>query len=158
MMKRNLILLFLFSATSLIAQVDTLTVAHDHNLLEKKCDGAKCKYFVDNRQVNKAEYEKHINEPSIATCTPCYLKQLDDKGDILFEGDFYTDCCIGTYIERYSNGTIKIQGHYKVPTQEISGNELYNSRFCRRDGEWNYYKENGNLEKTEVYQDGVVVN
>ena len=148
---------FLLITLSMTAQVDTMTVVSDHTTIEKKCSGSKCKYWVDNKLVSPKEYNKHLNEPSMATCKPCYLKQKDSNGNILYEGDFYTDCCIGTYIKRYSNGKIKIKGQYKLPPKDILDKNIYDLGYCRQEGEWKYYKENGEIEKIETYKGGELV-
>ncbi len=150
-------LFFLLSSINLIAQIDTITLIHDHTLLKKKCKGNDCKYWLEKQRVSQAVYEKHLNEPTISICKPCYLKQEDEKNNLIYEGDFYEDCCIGNYIERYQNGEIKLKGQYKVPTKDILGQNIYNMGFCKRDGEWKYYKKNGEIEKIEIYKDGELV-
>ncbi len=94
---------------------------------------------------------------NIADCNPCWLKMYDQKGQLLYEGDFLTDCCIGTYIERYPNGTLKVKGQYKIPPKEILGEDIFNLGYCRRNGEWIYFKINGDIEKKEIYKDGEIV-
>lgn len=153
-MKSTLITFFFLLTLRLTSQVDTLTVVQDHTILEFKCTGSKCKYFVDKRLVTRAEYEKHKNEPSVATCKPCYLRQMNNKGNLMYEGDFYTDCCIGIYIKRFANGKIKVKGQYRIPATKIPD---FNKGDCRPDGEWKYYKENGDIEKIETYKNGELV-
>jgi antitoxin component YwqK of YwqJK toxin-antitoxin module len=60
-------------------------------------------------------------------------------------------------LTRYPNGKIKVKGQYKVPPKDILGKNMYDSGYCRQTGEWKYYKENGDLEKTEVYKDGELI-
>ncbi len=150
-------IVFFLLAARLSAQVDTLVVTQDHFSSKKVCKGSKCKYWVDNRRVSKEEFDKHLNEPNIGTCKPCYLIQLDKKKNQMFEGDFYTDCCIGVYILRYSNGKIKVKGQYNVPTKDLLEKDIFKLGYCRPDGEWTYYKENGDIEKKETYKNGELV-
>jgi antitoxin component YwqK of YwqJK toxin-antitoxin module len=83
---------------------------------------------------------------------------LDKDGQLFYEGDFYQDCCIGTYIKRYSNGKIKVKGQYKIPPKELIENgNLYENGYCRVHGEWIYYNINGEIEKREIYEDGKLV-
>ncbi len=128
-----------------------------HTLL-KKCKGSKCKYWVDNIRVSEVEYNSNISKASIEKCKPCYLKLNNEKKTLFYEGDFYTDCCIGKYIEKYSSGKTKIQGQYKIPpVEDVKKENLYNMGYCRKEGEWKYFKENGDVEKIEIYKNGDIV-
>jgi hypothetical protein len=83
-MRTILKIFFLLITLGSTAQVDTMTLMKDHFKLEKKCKGSKCKYWVDNKLVSQADYEKHSNEPSISTCTPCYLRRTDAEGNLYY--------------------------------------------------------------------------
>lgn len=152
------ILLFICLLTFKInGQIDTLTYAPiSGSILKKICDskGKKCTYWVDGKSSTKANYDNvSSQQDKISLCKPCWLR-YKDKGQLIYEGDFYEDCCIGAYIERYSNGRIKVKGQYKTPATKIPN---YNAGDCRRLGEWTYYKVNGEMEKKEVYKDGVIL-
>jgi antitoxin component YwqK of YwqJK toxin-antitoxin module len=117
-----------------------------------------CKYWLGKKRVTKEEYDQYLLYPNeISKCKPCYLiKKV--KGKVTYEGEFYQDCGIGVYIERYPSGKIKLKGQF-----EGFGNgniyEYANSGKCdTKTGEWFYYKENGEIEKKVLYKDGVEVN
>ncbi|HWY10964.1 MAG TPA: hypothetical protein VN026_06555 [Bacteroidia bacterium] len=136
-------------------QVDTLN--YEPHETEVACDGKgkKCKYFVDKKPATKSEYDKaQAQSDNLNSCKPCWLKYKDKSGQLVYEGDFYTDCCIGFYVERYSSGKLKLKGQYKTPVAKIPD---YNAGDCRRHGSWTYYKLNGDVEKTEVYKDGELI-
>jgi antitoxin component YwqK of YwqJK toxin-antitoxin module len=136
----------LFSTLSSLAQMDTITL---HSLVLKG-EGKKFQYYVDGKLSTKAVDLEAIN--SFGKCTPCWLKVIDKNGKLNYEGNFWTDCCIGSYIEWYDNGQIKVRGQYNAPAK---GEEPdFNKGFCKREGLWTYYKRNGGVIRTETYKDG----
>lgn len=152
------ILLFIcFLTFKISGQTDTLTYEPPSgSTFKKTCNskGKKCKYWVDGKLTSKANFDNvSSQQDKISLCKPCWLR-YKNKGQLIYEGDFYKDCCIGTYIERYNNGKIKVKGQYKIPPTKIPN---YNAGDCRRHGEWTYYKVSGDIEKKEVYKDGVII-
>ena len=136
-------LLFAFVST---AQVDT--IIHQNHQLQFTTTNKKSLYLVDKKEVTKSEYEKAKKQNNnITDCKPCWLRTFDKKGDLLYEGDFYQDCCIGKYILRYSNGNLKLKGQCKPDKTAC----------FTKQGEWIYYKINGDIEKTEIYKEGELV-
>jgi antitoxin component YwqK of YwqJK toxin-antitoxin module len=153
----HILLLIVFATIQAFSQVDTLIYAPPSgSTFQEICNdkGKKCTYWVDGKPTTKANYDNNNTQRNkISLCKPCWLK-YKDKGQLVYEGDFYEDCCIGTYIERYSNGNLKVKGQYKTPATKIPD---YNKGDCRRHGSWTYYKLNGDIEKQEVYKDGVLI-
>jgi antitoxin component YwqK of YwqJK toxin-antitoxin module len=88
-------------------------------------------------------------------CTPCYLKAYA-KNKLIYEGDFYTDCGVGNYIEYYSNGNIKVKGQYKRNLIKEWNLSKSNEWCAIKVGVWEYYDEKGNLIKSEEYQNGLL--
>ncbi len=117
----------------------------------------KCKYWVGKKRVTKEVYEEHSKYLTpIERCHPCYLiSKVENR--IIFEGEFYKDCSIGKYIERYGNGKIKVKGQYKEPSNK-NYETLQSTGKCNlKTGEWFYYNEKGELQKTVIYKDNVEV-
>jgi len=114
-----------------------------------------CKYWIGKKRVTAEEYKDYLENPFPASkCKPCYLiNQV--KGITVYEGEFYQDCGIGVYIRRYPNGKIKEKGQYFVP-QDKNYEGLGKAHKCSiKTGEWFYYKENGELEKTVIYDNDI---
>ncbi|MBK8367996.1 MAG: hypothetical protein IPL10_11385 [Bacteroidetes bacterium] len=168
-MTRIIIILFLaFHCNVVFSQLDTIVEpnAKEKNtrrecwrdsLSSGQVSPTKCKYYIGKKKVTEQEYEDYLKFPDPSSkCTPCYLINKV-KGKITYEGDFYTDCGIGVYIERYNNGKIKVKGYHKTPLDQ-NYTKLFDRGYCSvRIGEWFYYKENGELEKTIVYNDGIEI-
>ena len=140
---------------SVFAQTKVDTLIFQPHDTEFDCSGKKCKYFVDKKPATKTQYENaQTQSHNIGNCKPCWLKYIDTSEELVYEGDFYTDCCIGIYIERYSDGKLKVKGQFKKPITLIPN---YSSGDCRKHGNWIYYKSNGEIEKKEEYKDGVLI-
>ncbi|HEV7231115.1 MAG TPA: hypothetical protein VGO45_07300 [Bacteroidia bacterium] len=105
--------------------------------------------------MSQSEYEKEkASELGIFKCTPCWFISKEHSGEVIYEGEFNTDCCIGVYIERYRNGAVKVKGQYKTPK---SGIPDYYAGDCRKDGQWTYYTIKGGVSKVEIYKDGKLI-
>jgi antitoxin component YwqK of YwqJK toxin-antitoxin module len=146
------LLLSVFLLTTAIswAQMDTLTF--EPHSVGMKGEGKKCQYYVDGKLSTKEKYLKVTNDTSksVERCKPCWLRVNDKDGKLNYEGNYWTDCCIGAYIQYYNTGQIKTKGQYKTPGKGQNPT-------CKQEGLWLYYKGNGNIEKTETYKDGQLV-
>ena len=158
----QVLLVTLFMVVQAFSQVDTV-ICHAYKTHTAGMYAARkgYKYLVDDKPATKAQYDEAVAAvqanaeiEKTMNCTPCYLKYIDLSGQLVHEGDFYTDCCIGIYIQRYSNGKLRIKGHYKTPKTKTPD---YNSGDCRKDGEWIYYTPNGAIEKTEIYKNDILI-
>jgi hypothetical protein len=176
MNKKNTAILILFTCiiTSSFAQTDSAasiykgldTITRYHVSLAsgpaKDCShfDAKypVKYFVNCKEVSKEVYLKYKEaNDRIAECTPCYMKMLDTNGVVVRIAAQYTDCAIGNWTEYYPNGKIKVTGHYKE-NDTGNWNNLWKRGYCsRKEGDWIYYDENGNIIKREKYKDNELV-
>ena len=92
-----------------------------------------------------------------------HWKKFDEKGSLLYEGNFNNGVPIGTFTYYYNNGKVKstttfVEGTHKVHTiiNDINGNKASEGNFIDqiKDSIWNYYSENGTLIKTESYKNG----
>lgn len=152
------------SAMSVYKDLDTV-VRYNVNLASgpaKDCshfDGKyPVKYFVNCREVSKAEYLKYQEaNDRIKECKPCYMKTLDSNGVLLRIAVQYGDCVVGSWSEYYPNGKIKVSGYYKE-NDTGNWNNIWKRGYCsRKEGEWIYYDENGNITKKEKYKDDKLV-
>lgn len=123
-------------------------------------DKAKTKvtYYVNCREVSEAVYMKYKKGfDNLGNCTPCILKHFSEDDQLTALAVQYTDCRVGYYYEYYPGGKIKVAGHYKMNTTR-SWKNLWNRKFCSvRHGTWMYYRSDGSVEKTEQYDNDVLL-
>lgn len=84
-------------------------------------------------------------------------RNYDSNNHLLFEGLKYNSCFIGAFINYWKNGKVKTKGQYMENT---SGDwkDLQGRNLCSvPTGEWKTFKENGEPDKTIVYENGKVV-
>ena len=140
------IILLTFLAIQSLAQIDT--IYNQLRNLEILHRGNKEVYLIDKKVVTKEVYEKALQlDTSIMNCKPCWLRHLNQNNQVIWEGNFMQDLCIGTFMERYGNGKIKVKGQFK----DGKGGHFAKS------GNWIYYKITGDIQKTEVYEEGVLI-
>lgn len=115
-------------------------------------------YSVNGKETDAATYQKYkVVWDNITQCKPCYLKTYDINEQLLNEGERYQDCQVGHWIEFYPSGAIKLIGEFKI---NDTGNwkNAWDRGYCsRKDGEWKYFDEAGNLIRTEVWEDGKLI-
>jgi antitoxin component YwqK of YwqJK toxin-antitoxin module len=168
-MFRLIIFTFLLILTdNLFSQFDTLTENNlKYKFPRKECrydssstgvvGPTNCKYWIGRKLVTKEEYEDCLINPSpFAKCRPCYLINKV-KNITTYDGEFYQDCGIGIYIERYKNGKIKTKGQHKKPIDNNYKEYGLAGKCSTKDGEWFYYKENGELDKKILFRDGIEI-
>ena len=147
------------------SQVDTLEFYYYYsdyqytiNICKDPKKGTFVKEYIYSEGPKKGEkvekskvklIEKSTHNPDVDKCSPCWQKVSNQNG-IYYEGLFYTDCCVGQYIEYHPNGVISIKGQY--PNMIV--NELPDDA-CRKTGEWYTYDEKGELLTTETYENGI---
>jgi len=167
-MKKTILLISLQLFNNLLlAQVDTTqtdtTKSVYKNLetrefydvgLEEETEDDTTVYKVNEKVVNKKTYDKYSDVWSnIDTCKPCILKTYDENDKLIYKGIQYTDCRVGFWIEYYADGKAKVIGHFR---ENETGNwdSAYYKGYCRKDGTWTYYNENGKKLYSEYWKDG----
>jgi len=116
------------------------------------------KYWVNDKRVDQATYVKYKSVwDNIDKCRPCYFKTYDVDDVLLYEGAQCTDCRVGSWLEYYPSGVVKIRGHYK----ENSSNDwedLWKRKLCSvKHGKWITYSEGGEIQLIEVFWNGKLV-
>lgn len=116
------------------------------------------KYTVNGKEITKQkylDYKKYWN--TVDACQPCLLHTYDAADDIMYIAYQYENCLCGKYISYYKGGSKKVEGNFM--TNPSNNWENYkNEQFCnRKQGIWKYFLANGNVEKIEEYQNGVLV-
>lgn len=132
--------------------LDTL-ITYDVELRTETGPGY-ARYYVNGEQVRKIVYDSYSKFwDNIGKCTPCYLKTYDTEDNLISESVQFTDCPVGDYREYYTNGTLKVNGQYKMNS---TGNwkNIFDRGYCRKVGKWIYYASNGSILKIEEYVDG----
>lgn len=163
-MKTLLFFFLLFVSSQVQAQtgdspygkLDTLKY-YDISLSHSNFNG-KSTYTVNGKETDAATYERYKTVwDNVEKCTPCYAKTYDINEQLMEEGHRYTDCQVGKWIEYYPSGAIKLTGEFKVnPTRRWKN--AWNRGYCsRKEGTWNYYDETGNLTKTEIWENGELI-
>lgn len=99
---------------------------------------ASQKTFIDEK--SKIKKEK--------TTTTVYYKGSDQKKEEYTTFMFLSNSYIGDYNQYYENGNKKVSGKLFDPFD--SGIDKYVGNI--RDGEWKWYKENGELDSSEKYK------
>ncbi|MCX6180850.1 MAG: hypothetical protein NT150_02825 [Bacteroidetes bacterium] len=160
-MKTQLILILVSLSYSVIfGQVDTTKSVYKNLEVKKFYSGGssmvtlkgKTIYKVDDKVVDESSYTLY-NESwkNMETCKPCVLETYDGNGVLQHKAEQYTDCAVGQWIEYYSDGKIKVIGHFK---ENDTGNwdKAYERGYCSsKNGVWNYYDKDGTIKKTETY-------
>lgn len=99
---------------------------------------ASQKTFIDEKSIIKKEKTK----------TSSYYKNSKQLKTEYTTFMLFNDLHIGEYLEYYSNGNKKFYGKlldvYNIGIEQYVGNI--------RDGEWKWFKENGEIESTEKYK------
>ncbi len=136
-------------------KVDTL-VTHYHSLTWQSSN-RKVTYYENGKEISKSKYDA-LNKETIDPndCTPCYLVAYQDK-ILIYEGDFYTDCGVGLYIDYYPNGNVKSKGEYKRNIDQNWNIDKVNEWCAVKNGLWEYFDESGNLIKSEQYENGILI-
>lgn len=136
------IMITLLSLSQLGYGQDTLSYYHV-NTYSKTGKRVKNVYKINGRSTTKSKYKKiRTTNDNLGKCTPCYLKNLDKNGKLLYIALQNQDALIGAYQEFHKNGKLKIDGHYDRN---------------RKTGTWTYYDHEGKLLKTEEYKYGNLV-
>jgi len=108
-------------------------------------------YTVNNKEVTKKIYEKYKdNFEDFENCCPCLLKYYNENDTLLNEMVSCSDCGVGYFKVYFSNGQVKLHGHYKENTKQN-----WDSFPCSvPDGEWIYYDKNGVKLYSEFWDNG----
>ncbi len=99
---------------------------------------ASQKTFIDEKNTIKKEKTK----------TSIYFRNSDQKKEEYTTLMMFNNSYIGEYIEYFENGNKKVYG--KLFDPYANGIDKYIGNI--RDGEWKWYKENGELDSTEKYK------
>lgn len=165
-MRIILTIILLIVSTLTFAQVDTIDYRPHNSIITespKKVDSKtikskrknqKSKYTVEEKKSDNNEYEQVSKESkTIDDCKPCWLRYYGQDGKLLQEGLSYSDCALGKNTEYYPSGKIKVVRFYKT------NNTTDWTKFpCSvAEGTWIYYKEDGTVEKTQTFIDGVQI-
>jgi antitoxin component YwqK of YwqJK toxin-antitoxin module len=140
--------------TSQLKVIDTIEI-HHYNLRWRTTNG-KTTYYKDDKKISKRKYNALAETTSkLKDCVPCYIIAYTNN-KLAYEGDFYTDCGVGLFIEYYSNGIIKTKGEYKRnPNKDWEMESI--SEWCAiKNGTWENFDNKGNLIKSEKYINDVL--
>lgn len=124
--------------------------------LENETYHGRTRFWVDKKEVDKKTYDMFDSYWSnVDRCKPCYLKTYEKDGRLTKEGVQYGDCQIGSWIEYYPNGKVKIKGQFKE-NDTNDWVEIWTKGLCSvKHGMWVHYDNEGNIIGMEKYVNGV---
>ncbi len=110
------------------------------------------------KSVYKGLITKKLNSKSdafkvIVSCRPCILLKYDSADRLIQKSIQYTDCPVGYFIKYFPNGKVKLVGHYKE-IKTTNWDNIFDKGYCRPDGAWTYFNENGKELYSEYWKDG----
>ncbi|MCB9033119.1 MAG: hypothetical protein H6553_04720 [Chitinophagales bacterium] len=116
-------------------------------------------YRANDKQISYKRYtELKQFWRAIDACEPCLLNTYDIDDNLISSSFQYHTCLCGFYESFYDDGKKKVSGAY---LQNTTGNweNMKERGLCNiKTGIWTYYLPNGNIERQEEYQNGVMVN
>lgn len=159
----HILLLLPLLSGKVYAQKDTRSVyknlktlkSYSVNLYENT-RGHEVIYFVNDKEVPAKVYYKYEKGlQNMADCCPCLLQSYDEYDTLISEAVSCTDCGVGRFKEFHRNGKVKLSGQFKEnPTGNWDG--IWDRGYCNvKDGEWNYYNEQGILLYSEYWKEGL---
>ena len=161
---KYILLPFVFLVKFGLSQTDSLSLQYKVDTLEThfynltwQSSGGKLTYYKNGKKISKSHYEA-LNKKTIDPnkCKPCYLIAYQDN-TLIYEGDFYTDCGVGLYIEYHPNGIVKSKGDYKRNSEQNWDTDKVDDWCAIKNGKWEYYDEKGIQIKSEQYEYGILV-
>ena len=147
-----------FGQADVKATYDTIKT-YDVFLEANKTVWGVMEYKANGQLISVETYNKYKMHWNAAyACKPCNLVTLDAKDKILHEAFQYQNCLSGYYKEYYTDGTIKVDGQYKENPEPENWEKLGERGLCDiRVGKWVYYNAEGKAQKSEQYENGVLV-
>ena len=126
--------------------------------LSSQTTNGKGTYEVNGKTVSKSTYDKYQSTwKNMETCCPCLLESFDENDNLIRESVSCTDCGVGRFKTYYKNGKVKLSGTYKEnPTGDWKN--LWDRGYCSvPNGQWTYFKENGDTLYSEIWDNGVFI-
>ena len=116
------------------------------------------RYSVDSWPASKKTYSKYNKAyVALAACRPCYVRTYNRNGVLIREGEQYTDCSVGTWVEYHPNGKKRVEGLFRR-NQTADWTDIWNRGLCNtKEGVWTYYDVNGIVLERKEYVNGVLV-
>ncbi|MCO5233745.1 MAG: hypothetical protein LC105_12420 [Chitinophagales bacterium] len=160
-MKTILAFIFLFfSFWTIQAQnldIDTVST-YDVNLSDYMTTNGRV-FYANGKTISKDKYEFYRESwKKLQECQPCKVYTYNIDGILKHISIQYNECLVNNFVEYYPNGKIKVEGNFKA----VENNDWSNLRLrglCSiREGNWNYYNDNGVLSYIETYENGKVIN
>jgi antitoxin component YwqK of YwqJK toxin-antitoxin module len=114
-------------------------------------------YTANGKEIKREKYEEYKNSWEVtASCKPCVMYTFDMNDKIKIISFQYGTCLCGEYTEYFSDGSIRVKGQFQ-PNTSGSWQNMKERGLCNiRIGDWYYYLPNKNVDKVEVYANGVL--
>lgn len=135
--------------SSIYPNVDTFHVQSNELAKNHK------EFSIRNPKDKDRDYRRSVQyDENIDRSKPFYLKVYTRDHVLVSEYYCISDCCIGSFIDYYYNGSIKRKGHCRVNTTGDWTN-LWDRKLCSvADGTWIHYDVYGNPTYAEFWEDG----
>ncbi len=158
-------ILFSILYNNSFAQIDTTetdTTKWVYKNLETKkfygvglLSGDGTNYKLNDKIIDKSVYDKYYSTwKNMTSCKPCILETYDANDILKWKGIQYTDCAVGFWIEYYTNGIVKVLGHYRENETGDWDSAFYKGYCISPDGTWTYYNEHGQKRYSEYWKNG----
>jgi antitoxin component YwqK of YwqJK toxin-antitoxin module len=142
-------------STSVVSRTDTLRMYSVY--LEARPTPFGTMYMANGKEIKREKYEEYKNSWEVtASCKPCTMYTFDANDKIKIISFQHGTCLCGEYTEYYGDGTPRVKGQFQ---QNATGdwNNMKERGLCNiREGSWYYYLPNKNIDKIEVYENGVL--
>ena len=142
-------------STAVVSKTDTLRMYSVYLDVRNTPFGPM--YTANGKEIKREKYEEYKNSwEATASCKPCVMYMFDATDHVKVVSFQYEKCLCGEYTEYFADGGVRVKGQFQ-PNTTGSWTDMKERGLCNiRIGNWYYYLPNKNIDKVEVYENGVL--